>query len=314
MMKPLFLFLVFAVLATTALRSGAAGTTHIQIRGKLNPSAILVAGDLNTPEDVRIEITRNGSGESICTPVVNPKKSELCIAMIDSWWDDFLITIRSLQYETYTLRIPLPKNKQSVDIGVVDLKRTHQDLVIVDIAKGRGSNLSFEFKLKNVGKQPAFIKGVQFLFYPGSGIYSVCMPKWFTLYEFPLTALFGEQRVSVSSGEKLAKDYSVNKNILEDRIYISYMRDGGKNPFLRTAVLEISQVVPPNDVDRFKIKFEVDQKYANSVPQGCGWSEIYAAHAIILYDQDKQLISPKFPISYYPSRSTPNNIESDQKR
>jgi len=305
--KHYILALCVASLADVA----SAEKLKLQIIGTLNESVELVASKLETPDQVRIEITYNDSHRSICEVSSQSRTSFRCYAEISGDWDDVVLSVRSLQYETYILRIPLPKSGALVDVGKIDLEPMQQDLVIIDISRDRG--LSFDFKLRNVGKQPVFIKGIQFLFYPGSGIYSVCMYEWFTLYDYPLSALFGEQKINVAAGEQLAKDYVIPGTKANDKLYINMFGSGYRHPALKTAMLAVSQVIPPNDVDRFKIRFEVDQEYAKGAREGCGWTEIYAANAIIHYD-DKQLISPKFQVEYSPMRLAPDSIQPERGR
>jgi len=185
----------------------------------------------------------------------------------------------------------------------------HTELSLVDLVLE--DELSFDFKLKNSGTDTAFLTQVRFVFYPGSGVLSICMPVWYELYEFPFSAELGDQIVSVSDGNRLPEDYSLQREAESYAHEKRFVAGKDEKPYLITKPLKISQAVPPGGVDRFKIRFNIDPKYSNAFFSGgdtCRWSEVYEAHAIITYDGEKELITPKFQLGYVPSQYTEKGL------
>ncbi len=59
------------------------------------------------------------------------------------------------------------------------------------------------------GTDTAFLTQVRFVFYPGSGNHSICLPVSLTLDDFPFTAQLGDQLVAVSEGNRLPDEYDL---------------------------------------------------------------------------------------------------------
>lgn len=172
-------------------------------------------------------------------------------------------------------------------------------------------DLKFDFKFKNSGNDSAFLTSVEFVFYPGVGVPSVCLPVYYTLYDFPFSASFGDQLIAISEGKQLDKKITM-PSPFKDRprdlpAFFPNFPPDFKRPFLRSQPLKISQVVPPSGVDRFVVRFLIDKKYSQVLrgdDDQCGWHEDYRAFAVIRYDGDRNLKTPEFYISYYPSDYT----------
>jgi len=183
--------------------------------------------------------------------------------------------------------------------GEKQTKLTLVDLVIT-------KNLTFDFKLKNSGTDSAFLTDVWFVFYPGVGVPSGCLPVYYTRYDFPFSAELGDQLVAISGGRQIDKKLTIPnpfKNSKEREIpqFFPNIPPDFKKPFLISKPLKISQVVPPGGVDRFIIRFIIDEKYRERFAlDNCGWQESYKAYAVIKYDGDKELSTPAFSIVYYP--------------
>ena len=178
-------------------------------------------------------------------------------------------------------------------------KQTRLSLVDVSVS----NELTFDFKLKISGTDSAFLSEVRFVFYPGSGVLSICMPVFYKLYDFPFSAAFANQTVAIAKGNRLNGKYKIpvglRKTIKERFVYPENAK-----PFLISRPLKISQVVPPGGVDRFKVRFVIDKNYRaalSGTEDTCRWHEVYEAHAIIWYDGNKELITPKFQLGYHPA-------------
>lgn len=181
-------------------------------------------------------------------------------------------------------------------------------LQLVDLVVTK--DLKFDFKLKNSGDDSAFLTAVEFVFFPGVGVPSVCLPAYYTLYDFPFSASFGDQLIAISKGKQLDKKITIPspfKNGERVPAFYPNIPPDFKKPFLRSQPLKISQVVPPSGVDRFIVRFVIDKRYREVLrgnDEQCRWHEDYKAYAVIRYDGDHTLTTPYFFVSYYPSDST----------
>jgi hypothetical protein len=289
------LFIISMLIANLS----SAAERELKVLGGLAPQLKVVASTPQIPNEILIEVLSWGLKEGLCAPPKSPSPRLICTVKISSYTREIELLIRSLPYKLHRRIIPLTDNLAEYDLGEILLEPSLHDLSLVDIVPG--PDLSFDFKVRNITDNPVFIKDIRFIFYSGSGVLSVCMPVWHTLYEFPLSAIFGDQQIQVSAGSRLSDDFQLPKEVQDDTLHQLYVADNYTKPHLATAPLKLSQAVPPKGVDSFQIRFVVDKKHVGRPPRECKWHELYEAHAIISYNESNELVTPKFQVGYHPA-------------
>jgi hypothetical protein len=239
--------------------------------------------------------------ESYCLNSKTDGRRVLCRANVADYISEVKLVFHSLVYKLYWRVIPMSASLRQYDLGTISLEKAEQDLTVVDIVSSTPS-LAFTFKMRNISSSTAFITAVQFLFYRGNAVAPTCDPSFgVPLYRFPLSAIFGNQKVKVSAGRRLNSNYRIprkERDAVSDTLYIT---NENAAPYLVTLPLKLSQKVVGGGVDEFTVRFDVDNKYAETKKDaGPCWYEIYQASAIILYNEGKRLVTRQFQVGYYP--------------
>jgi len=199
----------------------------------------------------------------------------------------------------------------------VSNNKAYTDLKIVDMFLVDSSTV--EFKLKNSGNDSAFLKEISFAFFHGGVGNMCCMMVGYDKYDYNFYAALNSNSINIKSD---IKEVNNEKNLLNEkcRVIVKHHRVVGgvhkswdtkkktENVLLsvkESPLLKIHQVVPPKGVDRFRIKFTLptpnndNETISPFSPfDGCCAIVHYDAFAIIKYDQNDILVTPKFRIAF----------------
>jgi hypothetical protein len=185
---------------------------------------------------------------------------------------------------------------------------------------------SLNIKLQNIGQGTAFLYELRFLVYPGYGVLSICMPVFFTVIDFPFSAEYRDQYLSLTNKnesnvpEELKTIPQTLRRYMHPQHSISPTEtDPTKStlretesadptrlnvgvtepvPIFLSPPLKLSEQVKPGDVEWLKIKIDTDSEHGTPGPDSCKWTEVYDVHVVVSYDDGKRILTPIFQLKW----------------